>query len=103
MGNGIVLHKVRYIGGKKLQKYFLEDVLVSISNYMGIFNMSEATAFEIFRAFAVCDTKDRGLVTNNEFFKFMGCKPNKFTERIFYSEPFVDEDGFKQSGNFMLF
>jgi len=98
MGNGAALLKTRYIGGKKLRKYFLEDVLVTIQNYMGIFAMGEETAFTIFRAFAVCDTRDRGLVSNSELFRYIGCKPNKFTERIFYSEPFMDDDGFKQSG-----
>lgn len=99
MGNGALL-KTRYIGGKQLRKYFLDDVLVTIQNYMGIFAMAEETAFTIFRAFALCDTKDRGLVSNSELFRYIGGKPNKFTERIFYSEPFMDEDGFKQSGEF---
>lgn len=97
MGSGAPT-RTRYIGGKLLFKYYQEDVIASIQNYLEIFNMNETKAFEVFKAFACSDIREQGLVTVKDFFLYINCKPTKFTERIFYSDTFKDEDGQYQSG-----
>jgi hypothetical protein len=97
MGSGSSVN-ARYMGGKSLDKFFKEDKWPVMVDLFERLNMDIAKAFEVFKAFARTDANEDGLVDINECFNHLGGRRTKFTERILYSEPYVDEEGFTKSG-----
>lgn len=86
MGNGILGPRKRYMGGKTLYKFFLEDILPVLEHLFDRLRLSESKAFELFQHFARMDTNENGVIDNKELLTYFGIEKNRFTERIFYHE-----------------
>lgn len=94
----------RYMGGKSLLKFFREDTWPALVDLFERLDVNQARGFEVFKAFASADINEDGMVDIDECFKYIGGRRTKFTERIFYSESSLDENGFPLYGlNFQAF
>lgn len=69
MGNG---HVSRYIGGKRPQKYFEEDLWPQSENYLRKLSFDEGRAFEIFKLFCKIDIDESGTLEVDECMNYIG-------------------------------
>ncbi len=83
MGNGVT---VRYMGGKKLEKYFDQDCWPLYHDVLDLLGFTEETAFALFRSFVAIDADQNGRVDVQELFNFIGGRPTRFTKRVFHNQ-----------------
>lgn len=82
MGSGV---SRRYIGGKRPDIYFHEDLFPSIEATLLKLDLIEERAFKIFEIFVLVDIDISEKVSMLELHKYLGGKRTKLTERILLS------------------
>ena len=99
MGNGAVK---RYMGGKRPDKFFKEDVWPEYGDVCTKLGMGIKKCLAIFLIFCKIDTDESGSVDVDEAFAYMGGTRTKFTERIFDIKDKVSAKSGLQFGAFMI-
>ncbi|RYH29290.1 hypothetical protein EON65_08965 [archaeon] len=102
MGTG-PLAKDRYIGGKKLRKYYGDDLLPGVIDLFTFLQVPEVVGFACFKTFANLDEKEIGIVESEVLTDFFQGHKSKFTERIFHQRVEEDTRKFRTSFNFREF
>lgn len=73
----------RYIGGKRPDKYFREDVWPVQDELFSKLQLDEKRSIYLFRCFVKIDKDESQSVDVNECFDYFGGRRTRFTERVF--------------------
>jgi hypothetical protein len=73
----------RYKGGKRPEKYFIEDQWPLVEDMLTKLGFNRETGFVLFRLFADIDVDEGGSCDLDETFGFLGGKRSKYNERVF--------------------
>ena len=88
-----VVKKKRYIGGKLMPKFFNEEVWPVYISLFDKLNLDEYGAYAIFIIFANMDVENRGELSQEECYQYIGGKRTAFTDRIFFIDKKVTVKG----------
>eukprot|EP00981_Chlorochromonas_danica_P002670 scaffold521_cov177-Ochromonas_danica.AAC.24 len=97
MGGGASVNS-RYMGGKKLQRFYREDLYPTMTDLFHFLCIPESLGFAIFRVFVLLDSDESGLAQQEACYKFFHCRPFKFKERLFFCEIKEDNDTIIRTG-----
>lgn len=95
---GLVSKKQRYMKGKIPEKYWAEDMWPKMEELFEKWHIDRSKGLDLFLAFCAMDADAGGTVDLEECFAYLGGKRTKFTERIWHSEPKINEDGEWEDG-----
>jgi len=94
----------RYMKGKVPMKYWQEDMWPEIEDLFMKLHIDQQKGVDLFLAFCAMDTDAGGTVDLEECFAYLGGVRTKYTERIWFKEGRINEEGEYQEGlNFREF
>lgn len=95
---GAFTKKQRYMKGKVPEKYWAEDMWPKVEELFEKWHIDRNKGLDLFLAFCAMDADAGGTVDLEECFDYLGGRRTKFTERIWHSEPKINEDGEWEDG-----
>eukprot|EP00605_Chrysophyceae_sp_TOSAG23-4_P002503 GSChrysophyteH1.ASY1.ANO1.2766.1 assembled CDS len=84
--------------GKIPEKYWKEDLWPKMEDLLMKLHIDEQRGIDMFLAFCAMDTDCGGTVDVEECFAYLGGQRSRFTERIWFTEPKINEDGEHEEG-----
>ena len=95
---GAFTKKQRYMKGKVPEKFWQEDMWPKVEDLFEKWHIDKHKGLDMFMAFCAMDADAGGTVDLEECFAYLGGKRTKFTERIWYSDSKINEDGEYEEG-----
>jgi hypothetical protein len=100
----LITKKQRYMKGKVPEKYWIEDMWPKIEELFEKWHIDRNKGLDLFLAFCAMDADAGGTVDLEECFAYLGGARTKFTERVWYAAPKINDDGeFEEGLNFEEF
>ena len=88
----------RYMKGKVPMKYWQEDMWPDIEDLFLKLHIDQQKGVDLFLAFCAMDTDAGGTVDLDECFAYLGGVRTKYTERIWFKEGHINEEGEYEEG-----
>jgi len=88
----------RYMKGKVPMKYWQEDMWPEIEDLFLKLHIDQQKGVDLFLAFCAMDTDAGGTVDLDECFAYLGGVRTKYTERIWFKEGHINEEGEYEEG-----
>lgn len=93
---------VRYMGGKKLLRFYHEDLFPTVGEMFATLHVPESLGFAMFRVFVQLDTSECGFIEQDACYAHFHGRQSKFTERIFHCHV-VDGDKIRTAFTYQEF